>query len=116
MKFEGILGDFRLPGLQPFEQLAEAGVSLHWMAPEVLTTQGKEASPKSDLWSMAATICEMMTRNPPHSELTRSQLTEEYSNKVRQKLLHWGWLNWDKSNWDKSNWDKILLIDAPLDI
>ena len=37
--YQGILGDFRLPGLQTFDQLAEAHVSLHWMAPEVLTSQ-----------------------------------------------------------------------------
>ena len=39
MIYQGILGDFRLPGLQTFDQLAEAHVSLHWMAPEVLTSQ-----------------------------------------------------------------------------
>jgi len=78
---EGILGDFRLPGLQTFEQLAQPEASLHWMSPELLMSKGAEATPKSDLWAMAATICELMTRTPPHALLTREELEAEYSKK-----------------------------------
>ena len=48
------------------------------MSPELLLSQGTEAGPKSDLWAMAATICELMARCPPHSKLSRAELEVEY--------------------------------------
>ena len=97
----GILGDFRLPGVQTFNELAkelssnslwewrnsvilefwkivEPGTkpeaSLHYMSPELLLSEGAAGSPKSDLWAMAATICQLMTRLPPHSQMSRKEL------------------------------------------
>ena len=119
----GILGDFRLPGVQTFNELAKeisskpawweisvknsvifqiwstlvcAGMnikltekikwtrkfeldtkpeaSLHYMSPELLLSEGAAGSPKSDLWAMAATICQLMTRLPPHSQMSRKEL------------------------------------------
>ena len=70
----GILGDFRLPGIQSFDDLAKAENSLHYMSPELLLSQGAQASPKSDLWALAATICQLMTRLPPHSQMSRKEL------------------------------------------
>jgi serine/threonine protein kinase len=74
---EGILSDFRLPGYQRFDELAKPGSSLYYMAPEVLLSQGKDASEKSDLWSLAATICELMSRFPPYNDMTREEVESE---------------------------------------
>lgn len=137
----GILGDFRLPGIQSFDELAKPETSLHYMSPELLLSHGaqgrivtvflkkkkrfyerylainiferstllrhncrsyhlmsifcnyvlnqkvsktitlhvwltpaEKASPKSDLWALAATICQLMTRLPPHSQMSRKEL------------------------------------------
>jgi serine/threonine protein kinase len=49
------------------------------MSPELLLSKGSEATPKSDLWAMSATICELMARAPPHVLMTRAELEVEYS-------------------------------------
>ena len=41
--------------------------SLNWMAPEIITSKG--ASPFSDIWSLGATVVELMTGNPPFHNL-----------------------------------------------
>jgi len=74
---EGILSDFRLPGYQRFDELAKQESSLYYMAPEVLLSQGENASEKSDLWSLAATICLLMTRFPPYNDMTREEVESE---------------------------------------
>ena len=77
----GVLGDFRMPGIQMFDDLAKPGVSLHYMSPELLLSKGELASPKSDLWAWACSICQLMTRLPPHNEMDRAELEAEYSKK-----------------------------------
>jgi serine/threonine protein kinase len=39
----------------------------NWMAPEVIELKG--ASPKSDIWSLACTIVELLTGRPPYAEI-----------------------------------------------
>ena len=38
----GILGDFRLPGIQSFDELAKPETSLHYMSPELLLSHGAQ--------------------------------------------------------------------------
>ncbi|KAJ6545393.1 protein kinase [Mycena capillaripes] len=64
-------------------KLSDFGVSLNvrvvekdvggipnWMAPEVIELKG--ASPKSDIWSLACTVVELLTGRPPYAEIANS--------------------------------------------
>ncbi|KAL0575977.1 Protein kinase of the Mitotic Exit Network, partial [Marasmius crinis-equi] len=42
----------------------------NWMAPEVIELKG--ASPKSDIWSLACTVIELLTGRPPYGEIANS--------------------------------------------
>lgn len=42
----------------------------NWMAPEVIELKG--ASPKSDIWSLACTVIELLTGRPPYAEISNS--------------------------------------------
>ncbi|KAF7308778.1 Cell division control protein [Mycena kentingensis (nom. inval.)] len=42
----------------------------NWMAPEVIELKG--ASPKSDVWSLACTVVELLTGRPPYAEIANS--------------------------------------------
>ncbi|KAG7093683.1 hypothetical protein E1B28_007341 [Marasmius oreades] len=42
----------------------------NWMAPEVIELKG--ASPKSDIWSLACTVIELLTGRPPHADIPNS--------------------------------------------
>lgn len=42
----------------------------NWMAPEVIELKG--ASPKSDIWSLACTVIELLTGRPPYAEIANS--------------------------------------------
>lgn len=42
----------------------------NWMAPEVIELKG--ASTKSDIWSLACTVIELLTGRPPYAELGNS--------------------------------------------
>ncbi|KIY51836.1 kinase-like protein, partial [Fistulina hepatica ATCC 64428] len=42
----------------------------NWMAPEVIELKG--ASTKSDIWSLACTVIELLTGRPPYAEITNS--------------------------------------------
>ncbi|KAL0570316.1 Protein kinase of the Mitotic Exit Network [Marasmius crinis-equi] len=42
----------------------------NWMAPEVIELKG--ASPKSDIWSLACTIIELLAGRPPYGEIPNS--------------------------------------------
>ncbi|KAF7372100.1 Cell division control protein [Mycena venus] len=42
----------------------------NWMAPEVIELKG--ASTKSDIWSLACTVVELLTGRPPYAEITNS--------------------------------------------
>ncbi|GAA5871828.1 hypothetical protein JCM3774_000312 [Rhodotorula dairenensis] len=39
----------------------------NWMAPEVISMEG--ATPASDIWSLAATVCELISGHPPYHDL-----------------------------------------------
>ena len=39
----------------------------NWMAPEVIELKG--ASPKSDIWSLACTVIELLTGKPPYADV-----------------------------------------------
>ncbi|KAK0488943.1 STE/STE11/cdc15 protein kinase [Armillaria novae-zelandiae] len=42
----------------------------NWMAPEVIELKG--ASPKSDIWSLACTVIELLTGRPPYGDIANS--------------------------------------------
>ncbi|KAF9266954.1 hypothetical protein L218DRAFT_996486 [Marasmius fiardii PR-910] len=42
----------------------------NWMAPEVIELKG--ASPKSDIWSLACTVIELLTGRPPYADIPNS--------------------------------------------
>lgn len=42
----------------------------NWMAPEVIELKG--ASTKSDIWSLGATVIELLTGRPPYAEIANS--------------------------------------------
>ena len=42
----------------------------NWMAPEVIELKG--ASTKSDIWSLACTVIELLTGKPPYSDVGNS--------------------------------------------
>ncbi|KAE9402584.1 kinase-like protein [Gymnopus androsaceus JB14] len=42
----------------------------NWMAPEVIELKG--ASPKSDIWSLACTVIELLTGHPPYHDIPNS--------------------------------------------
>ncbi|EPQ56313.1 hypothetical protein GLOTRDRAFT_120867 [Gloeophyllum trabeum ATCC 11539] len=42
----------------------------NWMAPEVIELKG--ASPKSDIWSLACTVIELLTGRPPYADIANS--------------------------------------------
>lgn len=46
----------------------------NWMAPEIIELNG--ASPKSDIWSLACTIIELLTGRPPYAEVGNSMSGE----------------------------------------
>ena len=46
----------------------------NWMAPEVIELKG--ASPKSDIWSLACTVIELLTGRPPYAEIANSMSGE----------------------------------------
>ncbi|KAG6854032.1 hypothetical protein C0991_011237 [Blastosporella zonata] len=48
----------------------------NWMAPEVIELKG--ASTKSDIWSLACTVIELLTGRPPYAEIANS-MTVMYS-------------------------------------
>ncbi|KAG6860876.1 hypothetical protein C0995_006431 [Termitomyces sp. Mi166 len=48
----------------------------NWMAPEVIELKGP--SPKSDIWSLACTVIELLTGRPPYADISNS-MTVMYS-------------------------------------
>ncbi|SMN22920.1 similar to Saccharomyces cerevisiae YAR019C CDC15 Protein kinase of the Mitotic Exit Network that is localized to the spindle pole bodies at late anaphase [Maudiozyma saulgeensis] len=60
------LADFGVSTMVNNTAMTLAG-SLNWMAPEIITNKG--ASTLSDIWSLGATVVELMTGNPPFHNL-----------------------------------------------
>ena len=46
----------------------------NWMAPEVIELKGP--SPKSDIWSLACTVIELLTGRPPYADISNSMTGE----------------------------------------
>ena len=46
----------------------------NWMAPEVIELKG--ASPKSDIWSLACTVIELLTGRPPYADVANPMAGE----------------------------------------
>ena len=44
--------------------------AVRWMAPEVIELKG--ASTKSDIWSLACTVIELLTGRPPYADIANS--------------------------------------------
>jgi serine/threonine protein kinase len=42
----------------------------NWMAPEVIRSQS--VSPKSDIWSVACTVIELLTGRPPYAQIANN--------------------------------------------
>lgn len=49
----------------------------NWMAPEVIELKG--ASTKSDIWSLACTVIELLTGRPPYAEIANSMSGNDFS-------------------------------------
>ena len=60
------LADFGVSTMVSNTAMTLAG-SLNWMAPEIITNRG--ASPLSDIWSLGATVVELLTSHPPFHNL-----------------------------------------------
>ena len=55
----------------------------NWMAPEVIELKG--ASTKSDIWSLACTVIELLTGRPPYAEIANS-MSGKASPQVRDSV------------------------------
>ncbi|KAG6868950.1 hypothetical protein C0993_007164 [Termitomyces sp. T159_Od127] len=57
----------------------------NWMAPEVIELKGP--SPKSDIWSLACTVIELLTGRPPYADISNSMTGEfdRYDEELRPK-------------------------------
>ncbi|KAF7308499.1 hypothetical protein HMN09_00698900 [Mycena chlorophos] len=68
------LSDFGVPlnlwAMEGVIKDAAGTQNLNWVAPEVIELKG--ASPKSDIWSLACTIVELLTGRPPYAEIANS--------------------------------------------
>ncbi|CAI4055790.1 hypothetical protein SUVZ_01G0730 [Saccharomyces uvarum] len=65
------LADFGVSTIVNSSALTLAG-TLNWMAPEILGNRG--ASTLSDIWSLGATVVELLTKNPPYHNLTDANI------------------------------------------
>ncbi|KAJ6581497.1 hypothetical protein B0H19DRAFT_927936 [Mycena capillaripes] len=65
------LSDFGVSlNLRAVEREQDVAGTPNWMAPEVIELKG--ASPKSDIWSLACTVVELLTGRPPYAEIANS--------------------------------------------
>ncbi|KAF8825708.1 hypothetical protein HHX47_DHR6000200 [Lentinula edodes] len=65
------LSDFGVSlNLRAVEREQDVAGTPNWMAPEVIELKG--ASPKSDIWSLACTVIELLTGRPPYGDIPNS--------------------------------------------
>ncbi|KAF8074848.1 STE/STE11/cdc15 protein kinase [Lyophyllum atratum] len=65
------LSDFGVSlNLRAVEREKDVAGTPNWMAPEVIELKG--ASTKSDIWSLACTVIELLTGRPPYAEIQNS--------------------------------------------
>ncbi|KAJ4469522.1 STE/STE11/cdc15 protein kinase [Lentinula aciculospora] len=65
------LSDFGVSlNMRAVEREQDVAGTPNWMAPEVIELKG--ASPKSDIWSLACTVIELLTGRPPYGEIPNS--------------------------------------------
>ncbi|KAL0065795.1 Protein kinase of the Mitotic Exit Network [Marasmius tenuissimus] len=65
------LSDFGVSlNMRAMEKTNDVAGTPNWMAPEVIELKG--ASPKSDIWSLACTVIELLTGRPPYGEIPNS--------------------------------------------
>ncbi|KAF5387299.1 hypothetical protein D9757_005754 [Collybiopsis confluens] len=65
------LSDFGVSlNLRAVEREKDVAGTPNWMAPEVIELKG--ASPKSDIWSLACTVIELLTGRPPYGDIPNS--------------------------------------------
>ncbi|TCD71833.1 hypothetical protein EIP91_003176 [Steccherinum ochraceum] len=65
------LSDFGVSlNLRAMEREKDVAGTPNWMAPEVIELKG--ASTKSDIWSLACTVIELLTGRPPYGEIANS--------------------------------------------
>ncbi|KIK61777.1 hypothetical protein GYMLUDRAFT_42823 [Collybiopsis luxurians FD-317 M1] len=65
------LSDFGVSlNMRAVEREKDVAGTPNWMAPEVIELKG--ASPKSDIWSLACTVIELLTGRPPYGDIPNS--------------------------------------------
>ncbi|KAF9075358.1 hypothetical protein BDP27DRAFT_1315932 [Rhodocollybia butyracea] len=65
------LSDFGVSlNMRAVEREKDVAGTPNWMAPEVIELKG--ASPKSDIWSLACTVIELLTGKPPYGDIPNS--------------------------------------------
>ncbi|KAJ3839692.1 Pkinase-domain-containing protein [Lentinula raphanica] len=65
------LSDFGVSlNMRAVEREQDVAGTPNWMAPEVIELKG--ASPKSDIWSLACTVIELLTGRPPYGDIPNS--------------------------------------------
>ncbi|KAJ3795230.1 STE/STE11/cdc15 protein kinase [Lentinula aff. detonsa] len=65
------LSDFGVSlNMRAVEREQDVAGTPNWMAPEVIELKG--ASPKSDIWSLACTVIELLTGRPPYGDIANS--------------------------------------------
>ncbi|KAK7319348.1 hypothetical protein RJT34_04068 [Clitoria ternatea] len=67
------LADFGLAKATKFNDVKSSKGSPYWMAPEVVNLKNQGYGLAADIWSLGCTVLEMLTRQPPYSDLEGMQ-------------------------------------------
>ncbi|KAF7803657.1 mitogen-activated protein kinase kinase kinase 1-like [Senna tora] len=67
------LADFGLAKATKLNDVKSSKGSPYWMAPEVVNLRSRGYGLKADIWSLGCTVLEMLTRQPPYSQLEGMQ-------------------------------------------
>ncbi|RDX91129.1 Mitogen-activated protein kinase kinase kinase 1, partial [Mucuna pruriens] len=93
------LADFGLAKATKFNDVKSSKGSPYWMAPEVVNLKNQGYGLAADIWSLGCTVLEMLTRQPPYSDLEGMQalfrigrgepppIPEDLSNNARDFIL-----------------------------